>query len=112
MNVLNELINLVDNEYSGLEEHKPCMDYLTNLKRIEEKIGIDITVLFQALENGVYIKRDKAKRGYVFRSAVHLKKWRKNGKYVLFYSPCSRHKLFFEDYGTTWSIDRKEIIKK
>lgn len=111
-------------------KHKECVNKLGELEDIEEKLGIDLVTLFEALENGIWIKIDNWAFGYgIEKTPVFIKKVDigyqdydevdKNYKliideknvlciYELPYDGldrCARIK----DYGRTWAMTREEL---
>lgn len=39
-------------------KHKECVNKLGQLEDIEERIGIDLIIIFKALKNGIWVKRE------------------------------------------------------
>ena len=102
--ILDELIYLVDSEYCGLKEHKPCMEYLKLLKNIEEELEIDLATLFKALYCGIWL-RLKGRDDYdavPCLTNIGYKGWcfinKKKSDYV-----------YLRDYGKTWALSKDEL---
>ena len=86
---------------------------LGELEDIEEELGIELTVLFSALKNGVYYF---ASDGQLIHDHVSLV-----NNYIgvgtpdklsfSFLTYSTRQILLFENYGKTWSVNKKVLIK-
>ena len=100
MEPLDTIIYLVDSEYSGLEEHKPCMDYLNTLKDFEDKFEIDLSVLFKALEKGIYIFK-KTKVHYVEPKYINISNSAIRIGRDLY--------LSLRKYGESWALTKEEL---
>ena len=84
---------------------------LADLEDIEEELGIELTVLFSALKNGVYCFANQ-------NQLIHEYVWLVN-HYVTAGIPTKIYfslKTFYdgqalsvEDYGKTWALTRKEL---
>ena len=82
----------------------PIIGKLGQLEDIEDKLGIELAILFKALRSGIHIIDD----GYPYNDRVDL-----------IYSssiPCgfkckvSDHCVFFKDYGKTWCLTKEELL--
>lgn len=87
-------------------KHKECVNKLGQLEDIEDGLGIDLIIIFKALKNGFYYKKESAivhisKDDLLLRSgAIHFA-----GKGLIFAG------LFlpFKDYGKTWALTKEEL---
>lgn len=91
---------------------------LQDLENIEEELGIDLITLFKASENGFYMINEGqikfVKQGYQFNLRgryIHLNSGYKELDFKLEDKPFSDI-LLFKDYGTTWSLDIKNLLKE
>lgn len=92
---------------------KEAHEKLHQILNIEEEIGIDLTILFNALKNGVYYFDEQGQLIYsnVWLTDNHVS----TGVYdKLSYSfKTSYHEtLLFEDYGKTWALSEEELRNK
>ena len=84
---------------------------LADLEDIEEELGIELTVLFSALKNGVYYFAYQSQLTHDYVSLIDnyfsfgpvdklyftFKTWREN------------EPLLFKDYGKTWALTKEEL---
>ena len=91
-----------------------AIDKLGKLEDIEEELGIDLITLFKALKNGVY---HFASDGVL----IHDYGWLEDNYFYpephdklscSFRSNYEDELFYFKDYGKTWSIDKKDFMKK
>lgn len=85
---------------------------LADLEDIEEELGIELTVLFSALKNGVYCFANQ-------EQLIHDYVWLVN-HYVTVGIPTKIYfslKTFYdgqalsvEDYGKTWALTKEELL--
>ena len=84
---------------------------LQDLENVEEEIGIELTVLFKALKNGVYYFDEQGQ-------LIHDYVWLVNNyvavgipdKLSLAFKTChSGQILLFEGYGKTWALYKQEL---
>lgn len=83
------------------------------LEDIEEELGIELEIIFSALKNGVYYF---ASDGQLIHDHVSLV-----NNYIgvgtpdklsfSFLTYSTRQILLFENYGKTWSVNKKVLIK-
>ena len=106
--ILDELIYLVDSEYCGLKEHKPCMEYLKSLKNIEDELGIDLVTLFKALKNGIHAADGDTWDGNEL--AVYFKKKCLYSEWYSLEGYSHIECFYFKDYGKTWALTKEELL--
>ena len=92
---------------------KEAHEKLHQILNIEEELGIDLTILFNALKNGVYYFDEQGQLIYsnVWLTDNHVS----TGVYdKLCYSfKTSYHEtLLFENYGKTWALSEEELRSK
>lgn len=95
------IVNVGDNQATSMVHGK-----LGQLEDIEEEIGIDLIVLFEALKNGIYIKELKNDCPYwdfELRNVSGL-------GLVIFWGFCGN--LFLKDYGKTWALTKEELWRQ
>lgn len=81
---------------------------LGKLENIEEKLGIELTMLFEALFNGIWIKNKAKKCRTCYLSASFGSMQLTNAG--IRYSTISTNKyLYFKDYGKTWALTKEEL---
>ncbi len=86
---------------------------LGGLEDIEEELGIELTVLFSALKNGVYYFDEQGQliRDYVYLTSNFMDVGVHEKLSFSFLTYSTRQTLLFEDYGKTWSVNKKVLIK-
>ena len=98
------LRKLIEKDLEILEEHR----------KIEEELGIELTVLFSALKYGVYYIEDDCQR--VYDNVSLISNYISTGPHdKLSYSFITFYKkqiLLFEEYGKTWFLVKKDLAKK
>ena len=91
---------------------------LGELEDIEEKRGIDIRILDQALENGAYFKNPyhSGEKVKYFNNLCPRLDWKNNRfdiKMFLFVLPSDYSTggafFSFKDYGKTWALTKEEL---
>ena len=87
---------------------------LGELEDIEEELGIELTVLFSALKNGVYYFDEQGQliRDYVYLTSNFMDVGVHEKLSFSFLTYSTRQTLLFEDYGKTWSVNKKVLIKE
>lgn len=93
-------------------------DEITNklgpLEDLEEKLGIDLIILFTALDNGLYLKREYdniiyfAKPKDIIRCDI-AKKYIEIDNFSELGTSIPNDFLDFEDYGKSWSLTKEEL---
>ena len=98
------LRKLIEKDLEILEEHR----------KIEEELGIELTVLFSALKYGVYYLEDDCQR--VYDNVSLISNYISTGPHdklsYSFITFSKRQILLFEEYGKTWFLVKKDLIKK
>ena len=98
------LRKLIEKDLEILEEHR----------KIEEELGIELTVLFSALKYGVYYLEDDCQR--VYDNVSLISNYIGTGPHdKLSYSFITFSKkqiLSFTNYGKTWFLVKKDLVKK
>ena len=84
------------------------------LEDIEEELGIELTVLFSALKNGVYYFDEQGQliRDYVYLTSNFMDVGVHEKLSFSFLTYSTRQTLLFEDYGKTWSVNKKVLTKE
>ena len=76
---------------------------LEQLENIEEELGVELTTLFKALRDGVFINED----GSVYKDYIKLiEHWPDCWGFI---SNDEDIEVFFEDYGVTWALTSEEL---
>lgn len=78
---------------------------------IEEEIGIEITTLFKALKYGVYYytSQNQLTHDYVWLYDNYVSASVRDKLSYSLLTCFQKQILSFEDYGTTWSLDKGEL---
>ena len=86
---------------------------LQDLEKVEEEIGIDLTILFNALKNGVYYFDEQGQLIYsnVWLTDNHVSTGVYDKLSYSFKTPY-HETLLFEDYGKTWALSKEELRNK
>lgn len=106
-----ELLNTAS-AYNG-EQHKAICGKATleliEYKQIEEELGIDLTIYFGALKNGVYYySNSQLTKDVVYPISNFLTDY--NDKLSYSFMTKFEHKLLsFDDYGKTWALSKEEL---
>lgn len=99
-----------------IDVHKKQLIYLKlkSLEDIEEELGIELSVLFSALKNGVYYFDSKGQliNDFVILISNSIDIWTQDKLSCSFETFYDRQILSFEDYGKTWSLDKKGLMKE
>ena len=88
--------------------HNDCIQKLGQLEDIEDELGIDLITLFQALNNGIWIKkRGERKDILFFYEDVNLY------KDYLYVCPIDIYdeRVSIHQYGKTWALTKEELLK-
>lgn len=87
---------------------------LGELEDIEEELGIELTVLFSVLKNGVYYFDEQGQliRDYVYLTSNFMDVGVHEKLSFSFLTYSTRQTLLFENYGKTWSVNKKVLIKE
>lgn len=98
------LRGLIEKDLEVLEEHR----------KIEEELGIELTVLFSALKYGVYYLEDDYQK--VYDNVSLISNYISTGPHdklsYSFITFSKRQILSFADYGKTRFLVKKDLIKK
>lgn len=99
-------IKPLPNEKSNEKLHK--------ILEIEEELGIDLITLFKALKNGVYCfdYENQLIHDYVWLINNYITAGASKKLSCSFETFYDRQILSFEDYGKTWSLDKKDLTKE
>ena len=83
------------------------------LEDIEEELGIELEVIFSALKNGVYYFNEQGQliHDYVWLINNYVSVGVPDKISFSFITFSERLILLFEDYGKTWSVNKKVLIK-
>ena len=92
---------------------KEAHEKLHQILNIEEEIGIDLTILFNALKNGVYYFDEQGQLIYsnVWLTDNHVSTGVHDKLSYSFKTPY-HETLLFEDYGKTWALSEEELRNK
>ena len=84
---------------------------LHKILEIEEEIGIDLITLFKALKYGVsyYTSQNQLTHDYVWLYDNYVSASVRDKLSYSLLTCFQKQILSFEDYGKTWSLDRKEL---
>ena len=98
------LRKIIEKDLEILEEHR----------KIEEELGIELTVLFSALKYGVYYLEDDCQK--VYDNVSLISNYISTGPHdklsYSFITFSKRQILSFADYGKTRFLVKKDLIKK
>ena len=83
---------------------------LGQLEDIEEELGIDLTIYFGALKNGVYYySNSQLTKDFVYPISNFLTDY--NDKLSYSFMTKFEHRLLsFDDYGKTWALTKEELL--
>lgn len=86
---------------------------LGELEDIEEELGIELTVLFSALKNGVYYFAPDGQliHDYVYLISNYMDIGVHEKLSFSFKTFIENQTLLFEDYGKTWAVNKKVFAK-
>ena len=92
---------------------KEAHEKLHQILDIEEELGIDLTILFNALKNGVYYFDEQGQLIYsnVWLTDNHVSTGVHDKLSYSFKTPY-HETLLFEDYGKTWALREEELRNK
>ena len=92
---------------------KEAHEKLHQILNIEEELGIDLTILFNALKNGVYYFDEQGRLiySYVWLTDNNVNDGVYKKLSYSFKTPY-HETLLFEDYGKTWALSEEELPKK
>lgn len=108
------LRKIIEKDLEILEEHR----------KIEEKLGIELTVLFSALKYGVYYLEDDCQilfdniglHNLAYDNVSLISNYIGTGIHdelsYSFITFSKRQILSFSDYGRTWFLVKKDLVKK
>ena len=103
--------NLTQITYIGIKDKKLAQEKLCQLEDIEEELGIDLTILFKALKNGVYYFNDQGQliHEYVWWISNYLTVGTHDKISSSFMTVYENQILLFADYGKTWALTKEEL---
>ena len=86
---------------------------LGELEDIEEELGIELEVIFSALKNGVYYFDEQGQliHEYVWLVNHYVTAGVPEKIYFSFKTFLENQTLLFADYGKTWAVNKKVLIK-
>ena len=112
----NSTKSIIEGTATPIDVHKEQLIYLKlkSLEDIEEELGIDLSVLFSALKIGVYYfdYENQLIHDYVWLINNYITAGASEKLSCSFETFYDRQILSFEDYGKTWSLDKKDLTKK
>ena len=103
--------NTTKNNFIEVKDKDEAYRKLYVLEDIEEEIGIELTTLFKALNYGVYYYTSQNQRthDYVWLYDNYVSASVRDKLSYSLLTCFQKQILSFEDYGKTWSLDRKEL---
>lgn len=92
---------------------KKDLDRLEEYKKFEEEFGIELTVLFSALKNGIYYFAydDQLIHDYVYLIDNYTDVGTHEKLSFSFKTFLENRTLLFEDYGETWALDINDLAR-
>lgn len=79
---------------------------LGKLEDLEEELGVELTTLFKALRDGVFINDD----GVIYKDYIKsIEHWPDCWGFI---TNDEEIEIFFEDYGVTWALTSEELELK
>ena len=110
---MNRLTEKRDGLYYDIEECvvSNCSQKLGQLEDIEEELGIDLTILFSALKNGIwcYYDHEQLIHDYVWLINNYVGVG-VNAKLSFAFKTFNDNQiLLFENYGKTWALTKGEL---
>lgn len=108
--------------YEHQQAEMDCINKLGRLEDIEDEIGIDLTILFKALNKGFYIKYNN-KIVHIFPDKnITINFWYNTINVYIppkFFIDCKKgtdylseeidEEYWFKDYGKTWSLGKGDL---
>ena len=87
---------------------------LRKILKIEEEIGIDLTILFNALKNGVYYFDEQGQliHDYVWLVNDYVAEGVPDKLSFSFKTSHNRQVLLFENYGKYWAVYKQELMNE
>lgn len=101
--------NLTKVDYIEIKDKKLAEEKLCKFEDIEEKLGIDLIILFKALKNGIYWKDDNGKFYYFDLKGSVLDF---NEKMIVD-NPIDDvygETFLLKEYGKTWALTEDELL--
>lgn len=106
-----DLYEIYGNEVDTIEKD---LEILEEYRKIEEELGIELTILFSALKYGIYYIEDNCQR--VYDNVSLISNYISTGPHdklsYSFITYNTRQILLFEEYGKTWFLVKKDLAKK
>ena len=95
----------------GQKMFAQIIDELCEYKTIEEELGIELTVLFSALKNGVYYFAydGQLMHDYVILTNNYIDVGVHDKLSYSFMTLLEKRILLFEGYGKTWALIKEEL---
>ena len=104
---------LEENHIETPEELDYLLCYARRMKKIEEKLGVDLTTFFKALENGAFIKLKDGRiiEGFEaivqgFPDFIYFAVW---GDDVNSDYDIDEYGVKTKDHGETWALTKEEL---
>ena len=94
--------------YIEIKDKKLAEEKLCQLEDIEEKLGIELTIVFEALINGIWIK-DKAKKCRPCYLSASFGSMQLTNAGIRYSTISTNKYLYFKDYGKTWALTKEEL---
>ena len=100
-NIFKQELKIIEKDLEILEEYR----------KIEEELGIELTVLFSALKNGVYyFSYDRQlMHDYVILTNNYIDVGAHDKLSYLFMTFLEKRTLLFTDYSKTWALTKEEL---
>lgn len=116
-------IKLSDTKRYDLQDHK-MFTKLSELEDIEEKVGISLIIIFKALKNGIWVKREDKIEKIEITTNLRLVldcngSTDKMSYWILDYQDITRgndrieciDNWFVDKYGVEWALTKEELEK-
>lgn len=84
-------------------------DKMYQIKNIENELGIDLTILFEALKNGIYFRNPTNNK--INSSLLICGELEISEKGLTMLSMEMDILFYFKDYGKTWALTKEELEK-
>ena len=107
----NDGISILKCDPTEIMNLDKATEKLHAILEIEEEIGIELTTLFKALKYGVYYytSQNQLTHDYVWLYDNYVSASVRDKLSYSLLTCFQKQILSFEDYGATWSIDRKDL---
>lgn len=110
-NEINQLPEYKSNHYTQSQYDVDLWHKVKSIEDIEEELGIDLIILFKALQNGVYYFTNGAQlmKNYVYLVDNYMSIGTRDRLSYSFITSHEGKTLLFKDYGKIWALTREEL---